>query len=436
MSNSKLKILFAPAQGMGHVGACQGLADILRQRGHECIVILDVQFKGRLAKHGYREAILQEIGPEKYSSTEPDIVKAFFRDHPHDIISMSTIDTFKAVGSIFAAMFEDSKKMEVNFKAIVDTVQPDIIICDMHLASPVLMNSDIPWLLLCSMGPLEFYNRCNSDDRLPPAMSGLSIRGNKSEWQEFREQMAASSGNLSALVNEWYHGLCGKSLPPSELQPLSPHLNIYITPEELDFKEAEPLGEKWIGVNGFVRTTDETITLPDWLIKRPGKLILLSLGSLASGHLELMKFVTEALSKSEHKFVVATGSNHDKYTLPDNMWGQSFLPQAALYPMVDCVIAHGGNNSLYESFYYGKPLLLIPIFADQFDNAQRLVDTKLGYRLSRGSNAANFVKLVDKLANDNELRVRMKEISERIRNCDDKRIIAEKIEEIARQNRL
>lgn len=149
-----------------------------------------------------------------------------------------------------------------------------------------------------------------------------------------------------------------------------------------------------------------------------------------------MKFVTKALSKSKHKFVVATGANHDKYTLPDNMWGQSFIPQAALYPMVDCVIAHGGNNSLYESFYYGKPLLLIPIFADQFDNAQRLVDTKLGYRLQRGSSAEDFVELVDQLANDSELSARMKEIGERIHKCDDKRIIAEKIEEIARRKSL
>ncbi len=246
--------------------------------------------------------------------------------------------------------------------------------------------------------------------------------------------MAGAMGNFHSVVDEWYHSISGEHLPQTGLQPLSPYLNIYVTPEELDFKDAEPLGEKWIGVNGFVRRTDETITLPDWLIKRPGKLILLSLGSLASGHLELMKFVTESLSKSEHKFVVSTGINHDKYTLPDNMWGQSFLPQAALYPMVDCVIAHGGNNSLYESFYYGKPLLLIPIFADQFDNAQRLVDTKLGYRLPRGSGADDFVKIVNQLANDSELSARMKAIGERIQNCDDRRVIGEKIEEIARQS--
>lgn len=454
MSNSKLKVLFAPAQGMGHIGACHGFADILRDRGHECVIILDIKFKGRMSKYGYEEAILQEIGPESHSSTEPELLQVFFQNHRDDIIAIPPIDVIKSIGPVFVAMFEDSKKLEVDFKAVVDTVKPDIIICDTHIASPALMNSGIPWLLLCSMGPLEFYNHCNPVDRLPPAWSGLSkfylsifsfplihqgfiglsIHGNKDEWQEFRQQ-AALMGNFHQVVDEWYYNLSGEHLPASGMQPLSPYLNIYITPEELDYKDAQPLGEKWIGVNGFVRKTEETIALPDSFVQKPGKLILLSLGSLASGHLELMKFLTQALSKSEHKFVVSTGIHHDKYTLPDNMWGQPFLPQAALYPLVDCVIAHGGNNSLYESFFYGKPLLLIPLFADQFDNAQRLVDTKLGYRLPRGCTADDVVGLVDQLANDNELSVRMKGISERMRNCKDREVIAELIENIAGQNK-
>lgn len=172
MSNSKLKVLFAPAQGMGHIGACHSLADILRQRGHECVIILDIQFKGRLAKHGYQEAILQEIGPESHSSTEPELLQLLFQKHPDNIISMPPIEVFKSIGSIFSTMFEDSKKLEVDFKAVVETVKPDIIICDTHVASPALMNSGIPWLMLCSMGPLEFYNSCNPIDKLPPAMSG------------------------------------------------------------------------------------------------------------------------------------------------------------------------------------------------------------------------------------------------------------------------
>lgn len=172
MSSSKLKVLFAPAQGMGHIGACHGLADILRERGHECVIILDIKLKGRLAKHDYQEAILQEIGPESHSSTESELLQVVFNQHPDDIITMPPIDVVKAIGSVIVNMFEDSKKLEVNFRAIVDTVKPDVIICDTHIASPALMNSCIPWVMLGSMGPLEFYNKCNSADKLPPSWSG------------------------------------------------------------------------------------------------------------------------------------------------------------------------------------------------------------------------------------------------------------------------
>ena len=87
--------------------------------------------------------------------------------------------------------------------------------------------------------------------------------------------------------------------------------------------------------------------------------------------------------------------------------------------MVDLVITHGGNNTLTESFYYGKPMIVLPLFGDQFDNAQRIHEKGFGIRLKPfKSSQKEFLDAIDKLINDNELKVKMEKIAKRIQNSN------------------
>ena len=66
---------------------------------------------------------------------------------------------------------------------------------------------------------------------------------------------------------------------------------------------------------------------------------------------------------------------------PPNMWGAEFLPQTTIVPLVDLVITHGGNNTTTEALHFGKPMVLLPLFWDQYDNAQRVDEIGFGVRL-------------------------------------------------------
>src|ERR1041384_2124308 len=94
-----------------------------------------------------------------------------------------------------------------------------------------------------------------------------------------------------------------------------------------------------------------------------------------------MKHLIDSLTASKHRFIVSKGPQHAEYELADNMWGAEFLPQTSVIPLVDLVITHGGNNTTTEALHFGKPMVVVPLFWDQYDNAQRVDELGFGKRL-------------------------------------------------------
>jgi UDP:flavonoid glycosyltransferase YjiC (YdhE family) len=94
-----------------------------------------------------------------------------------------------------------------------------------------------------------------------------------------------------------------------------------------------------------------------------------------------MRRVISCLADTPHRYIVSKGPLHAEIELAPNMWGAEFLPQTSVIPQVDLVITHGGNNTTTECLHFGKPMIVLPLFWDQYDNAQRMAELGLGARL-------------------------------------------------------
>jgi MGT family glycosyltransferase len=187
-----------------------------------------------------------------------------------------------------------------------------------------------------------------------------------------------------------------------------------------------------------VRETDEEYQLPAEVADRPegSALVYLSLGSLGGADVELMQRLVDVLGKTRHRYIVSKGPQADRIMPPDNMVGAQMLPQTKVIPQVDLVISHGDNNTVTETLHFGKPLIVLPLFWDQYENAQRIDELGFGVRLDTYKFADDeLTGAVDRLLADTELRSRLAEMGDAIRGRDGLRVGADVIEKVGVQHR-
>jgi UDP:flavonoid glycosyltransferase YjiC (YdhE family) len=97
------------------------------------------------------------------------------------------------------------------------------------------------------------------------------------------------------------------------------------------------------------------------------------------------------------------------------------------------VITHGGNNTTTEAFHFGKPMIVLPLFWDQYDNAQRVHELGFGERLPTYAFEDDQLRsAVDRLVADADLRTRMDSVGRSIRAEDGLGHAADLIESLGR----
>ncbi|MFB3739691.1 MAG: glycosyltransferase [Candidatus Velamenicoccus archaeovorus] len=426
MSSDSRTIVFFPEGAFGPTNNCIGIGTVLRERGHRVVFVVEESFAGTLEAKGFEEARMRLTPPPEVEEEPGQFWKDFIRDTAPEFRkpTIEQLETF--LRPTWQALIDGARYVDDRLREIFDDLRPDAIVEDNVVAFPAIPASGRPWVRITSCNPLEW-----KDPALPPVFSG-SPADDRSGWDAFWAEYDRVLGPQIAELDAWVRERGAPALPsPRDYLWPSPYLNLYVFPAEADYARSNPLPPTVHRLESSVRRVDDTYTEHEKL-GGEGALVYLSLGSLGSADVELMRRLVDVLSRTPHRYIVSKGPQAELYELADNMVGEAFLPQPAILPLVDLVITHGGNNTVTESWHAGKPMIVLPLFWDQYDNAQRVDELGLGVRLpTYAFEDEQLTGAIDRLVADEALTRRLAAMSERLRRGQGTVRAADLIERVA-----
>ena len=123
-----------------------------------------------------------------------------------------------------------------------------------------------------------------------------------------------------------------------------------------------------------------------------GKVLLISLGSTFTDHPEFYRRCVEAFGDLPGwHTVLQIGRHVDRAVLgelPDSVEVHDWVPQVAILRQADAFLTHAGMGGSAEGLWAGVPMLVAPQAADQFGNADRLVELGVATRVDTATSTA------------------------------------------------
>lgn len=130
----------------------------------------------------------------------------------------------------------------------------------------------------------------------------------------------------------------------------------------------------------FDQSGDET--LPAWVGQLPDRpTVYATLGTAFNGLTDIFSAFLAGLRNEPLNLIVTVGRDQDPAQFgpqPPNVHVERYIPQSLLLPRCDLVLSHGGSGTMMAALTHGLPLVMVPISADQPDNADRCAELGVG----------------------------------------------------------
>lgn len=182
-------------------------------------------------------------------------------------------------------------------------------------------------------------------------------------------------------------------LPPDpELSALYRNLQLFYAPESFASQPVSlpggdtpvPPTTRFIRPQFFDQAKEGD--LPSWLAELPDQpTIYVTLGTEINAHRDLypsvLMTIINGLRDLPVNLIVTLGRGKDPADFgeqPANVHIEPYIPQSLILSRCDLMVMHAGSNSLLAAIDAGLPLVIIPLIADQFFNAEVIENVGLG----------------------------------------------------------
>ena len=132
---------------------------------------------------------------------------------------------------------------------------------------------------------------------------------------------------------------------------------------------------RYFNADVFDQTGDEG--LPPWFETLPDRpIVYATLGTgVFNRYPGVFESIIDALSPENITLVLTVGRNQNPEDFDpgrENVFVERYIPQSRLFPACDAVVTHGGWNTVTAALSFGLPTVVVPLGADQGENALRV----------------------------------------------------------------
>ena len=320
-----MRVLLASTSGAGHFGPLVPFANAIRRAGHDILVAAPISAQPRVERAGlpfisFADPLEHDVEPVWAR------VRAAGPDEANELVLSELFGRVRARAAL------------PGVELAIDAWRPDVVIREScEFASAVAAEArEIP---VARVGAFQLLTEAFALRAAAPAVDDLR------RWVGLEPDPAGERLSASPYL----------TLTPASFElPDAPE-----PPHTLRFHDAPPP----------LRAVPRAAEAP---------LVYLSLGSVAAtiGYFPgLYRTLIDALAELPIQLLVTVGDAADPAELgplPANVRVERWIPQAEVFTTADAMIGHGGYGTTLGALLAGVPQVVVPLFADQPYNAQRI----------------------------------------------------------------